>query len=317
MAIEAASQYFISIKAADSGQIVGYRIGRASFLSPIKVTQHIDEATETILVLRPISQNQVTKSSRQSEIRIFARSNDRWTECCRCTVEVEVDHPDTHSTYRVHENVLEADRIIHAFQESSLCCSKSIEAADFYRFMRDQAGYSYEWPFPILEDIQWNGGDHSMANVSLFSQRSEVASSSESGKRIPLAAVMDAAAQLIFTQVSKGITEMQHTIIVQQLSDLWISAKHLVDPTLHSPGSLKLLTRLKAPQAVSGSAQAVVYALTEDNSVAFVYGHVELASVSRTQWAEVRRRQQEKKLLYGIAWKPKLSFLQHPNSKPF
>ncbi|RYO83338.1 hypothetical protein DL766_002690 [Monosporascus sp. MC13-8B] len=309
MAIEATRQHFGADTNSATRQLSGFHIKQAHFLNPIIVSEVTQNGTETLLHLRQIQRSQFDRDMREFKIRIFACHNrDRWTECFRCRIQVELEGAIKNQLDRDGEKQWRDERIAEADRNATDSCIKPIDSAKFYNYLRDHVGVKYNDSFRILQDIRWDNHETAMARVSLLAGSSRSPSSSpRSPRQHPNAIVLDSAVHLVLAQVSKGLSGSKHTLVLRQLSHTWVSAKLWETRLPELTSSVRLLNRMNGPQGKFGDTKSSIYGLADSGEVLFAMEQVDMAAVARTR--SPGEGHGYKQLLHKVDWKPQLSLL--------
>ncbi|KAI1412962.1 hypothetical protein F5Y13DRAFT_199455 [Hypoxylon sp. FL1857] len=306
MAVEAARQYFILDSEAANSSISGFYIERVVLLNPIIIDENAQNGTETILHLHPV-RSQSERSSGRCDIRIFACRNNKWTECCQCSIVVRF-HPTVATEVDNGEEVLmENERVRETYKAWVGSCTQPVDSQEFYRFVGGEADVHYGPSFRVLEDICWDNNKLSAARVNLLPMLPSASKYLHSHQRA--VTILDASLQLVYVELSKGLKIIENTSIPQEISQIWISPKLFEEPSTQS-SNVFIATKLLNEDSKNGSAESTVYGLTDDQSVLFTMERVSVAAVSRTERQKSpKEKQQGEGLFCKIDWKPQLSSL--------
>ncbi|TGJ81386.1 hypothetical protein E0Z10_g7369 [Xylaria hypoxylon] len=284
MAMEAAREM-----ALENRVVSGYYIKEAHFLSPIVVKDSWEHKTETMLHLYPL-QKPYEKQSTWSDIKLFARYDDRWNECFRATIQVQYEEQRTEVDNGI-EKQLANNHAMLRYKRALEACTTGIDSQEFYKDS-DEHGIKYgEW-FQILEDIRWDGTETSIARVNVTPKH-------QAGLVHP--AVLDAAFHVLRVSITKGLTEVSGTHVPMSLHDGWFSASGWQASHTSSIRYLTVTSGDAGREVKSGA----IYALADDNSMLCKIERLVTAQVSK----EDKSEQAHKKLLYGVEWQPQLSLL--------
>ncbi|KAI0532709.1 hypothetical protein GGR58DRAFT_489208 [Xylaria digitata] len=282
MAMEAAREI-----ALENRIVSGYYIKEAHFLSPVVVKEAWEHKTETMLHLRPL-QEPYEKQSTWSDIKLFARYDDRWNECFRAILQIQYEDQITEVDHGM-EKQLANNQAILRYQRALEECTTGIDSRRFYRDS-DKYGIKYgEW-FQILEDIRWDGIGTSIARVNVTPKH-------QAGIVHP--AILDAAFHV--AGITKGLSELSGTHVPMSIHDCWFSASGWQASHTSSIRYLAMASSGAGRQAKAGS----IYSLADDNSLLCKMQRLVTAQISK----EDRSGQAHKKLLYGVEWQPQLSLL--------
>ncbi|KAI0836347.1 hypothetical protein F5Y06DRAFT_298710 [Hypoxylon sp. FL0890] len=283
------------------GMVVGFRLKDARFIAPLRVGETMQDAVETEVHLDRIRRGG-EKESTWYEVRIFIHWEDRVIETFN--TKVELQFAEDPATPAGREMVLEHERIRKRFEEiRSSCTSQSIEARDFYKFC-SEFGFKYGDSFEILDNIRYDarGPGSSTGEIPFASTGHQ---QQEDSPVHP--AVLDAVFQVMIVQASKGIdpSMKNSTVIPQGVGNAWISSK-VWSQTTKSVHISNIGLSEEGASRFSGH-RASIYAVADDGSPLCAIENLSTAAISRETKAEddlVKR-----KLLYGIAWKPRLGSL--------
>ncbi|KAI0804310.1 hypothetical protein GGR55DRAFT_691161 [Xylaria sp. FL0064] len=284
MAMEAAREI------ANGNRVIsGYYIKEAQFLSPIVVSETWEHKTETMLCLLPL-QKSYEKQTAWSEIKLFARYENRWNECFKATVQVQYNEQESEVDHGT-EKRLANDQAILRYQRALEVCTTGINSQRFYKDS-DEKGIRYgEW-FQLLEDIRWDGTATSIARIRVAPQHQA---------SLVHPAILDAAFHVLRVSITKGLTEISGTRIPMSLRDAWFSASGWQNTYTSSIRYMTITGDDASQESLGGS----IYAFADDNSLLCKIQKLITAQVSK----EDRNDQAYNKLLYGVEWQPQLSLL--------
>lgn len=298
IAIEAILQHHAAALPTDSmnlnGKPTGIVFKTAEFLAPIYVGDTRNDATETELHLSP-------GPSSSFDVSIFAYHSNRWSECFRASVQLQVDQTDVNQVDGGRERRLNHEQIRDQVEETFKSSSaRPIDSLAFYKFCADSGGIKYGETFQQLCDVAWDGDGQSVARIPL----SELPTPQVSGNSPVHPAVFDAALHLGIVQLSRGLTAATPTLVPHRLTNLWISPT----PWGAETSSLRLSTVL---QRMERGALGSLKVITDEGEP--------LCSIEKLTWSEVSKASNtipdedddadkaESTLLYGIEWMPQLS----------
>jgi NADPH:quinone reductase-like Zn-dependent oxidoreductase/ubiquinone/menaquinone biosynthesis C-methylase UbiE len=283
MAIEAAKQV-----ARKDREIAAYYIKEATFLSPIVLKPNPDggDRIETMLHLRPILKP-YEKESVWSDIWICTYHNGTWTECFRAIVQTQYRELRTQVDGGI-ELDLKQKSALEAYDHASNRCTSSISSDKFYSFCTDR-GLVYGASFQILEDIRWDGQQTTVAYVNVSRPTAQYA-----GLVHP--AIIDAGAQIFWTAPSLGLTESMPTEVPHRIYNTYISATAWKYPET----TLVRIVTTSRYKSVGRGMVGSIMAFSDDGGL--------LAKVEKMEMDPIADDDKlgpiEKKLLYGIEWKP-------------
>lgn len=275
-----------------SRQLTGFYVKEACFASPIIIQETFESHTETILHLHPV-QKPYEKESRWSDIKIFARFDQRWVECFRASIETQYEAQIDDIDGGL-ENKLSTKGITEGIEQAKASCTMTFDPKVFYNTCRDHGIKYGDW-FQVLDGIHWDGVRETIARV-------DVSTSKYCTAGIVHPAVLDALFQVMMVYTSKSLeSKTPKTEIPYKISDAWFASSGWQPPTtstihLWAPGG-RTLSEQKA--------QRSVYALADNGMLLCAMRNIILSPVSTDMPAKTSSRQ----LLYGIDWKPQLSLL--------
>ncbi|KAI1464024.1 uncharacterized protein F4812DRAFT_453148 [Daldinia caldariorum] len=301
MAIEAV--YQVASSTTNRRAIAGIMFKTAMFISPVVVGETAADATETELRLDPI-QKPHEKESTWYGVRIFSYSKDIWTECFRA--DVQLQHEDANQPHAQvdggREKVLEQQRIHDTGRRAEDSCSLAVDSQAFYDFTCDH-GNAYGESFRLLTSIAWDGHMTAAARVDMAQIPVELRELTQSPVH---PAILDTLMQLIFVQVSRGLTSPVSTLVPQRLANAWFSAR-----VWHASTRSVRVSFMARNDGSGGSTgvQGTVYALSDDGSPLCDMEHLAAAEVARLSPTIRDETNAGRPLLYTVAWKSQLSTL--------
>lgn len=293
MALEAVKQ----LLSTDSRSIAGFTFKQGQFLAPITIGETLEDATETELQLRPITSS-FDKETPSFEARLFSYRDSRWTENFRADVQVQFAENHTVEVDCGQEARLNSQRARDHVEQAFTQCGKAVDTDAFYSFVANY-GSSYGDSFRHLRDIKWDGQASAVAVVNMASAKTHY----DPVDSPVHPAVLDAAVHLVNACVSKGLSEPIPTLVPQQFSSLWISARIWDQETT----KLRMVSEMRESDSNVAAIEKDLYALGDDGSPLITFHKLTYIKVSRAQDHFVDDAKQS--LLYGIAWKPQLSAL--------
>ncbi|CAJ2506588.1 Uu.00g077740.m01.CDS01 [Anthostomella pinea] len=221
---------------ADANRVVsGYYIKKAQPLIPI--VKHYE------------------KESLWSDIKIFARYDDRWTECFRASVRIQYVESDAHVDGGL-ERRLTNERIASQYKRATEACTEPIDSKMFYQ---DIAGHGIrygDW-FQLLENIRYDGdGDAKVV------ARVDVSTAKHQTNSLVHPAILDAAFHALRVSATKGLSTSSATRVPMRLLDSWFSASGWQQP--HT-SSIRYMT-ITSGGAEGESKEGTIYALDDNLS---------------------------------------------------
>ncbi|KAI1318470.1 acyl transferase domain-containing protein [Xylariaceae sp. FL0255] len=253
--------------------IDGVYIKDAKFISAISIPE--DKTTETVLHLRPLRKS-FEKESTWSRITHFTFSDGRWNKCFQATVQLQYEEGQTpveEGTKRRRNR----EGMVRRYQQAREICLAPVRRAHLYKKMRE-SGVTYGKTFELLDDIQDDLAGTAIARVALD----------------------DAPIRACIVHSSSGLGDAGVTMVPRQLHNLWISAtKWSESATVNIRTSSQRL-----PDSGETHTDACIFDAATLAPLCDI-GQVILAPVARVDSGGHNKP----KLLYGVDWKPQLSFL--------
>ncbi|KAI0467673.1 hypothetical protein F4859DRAFT_525103 [Xylaria cf. heliscus] len=285
MAMEAAREM-----ALDNRAVSGYYIREAHFLSPVVVKETWDNKTETMLHLRPI-QKPYEKQSNWSDIKLFARYDNRWSECFRATIQIQYEQQTIEVDNGMEGRFAKDDAMLQ-YKHALDTCATTIDSRRFYKDSEEH-GIKYGELFRNLEDIRSDDAGTSIARVDVTPNKYQAS--------LVHPAILDAAFHVLRVSITKGLTLTSGTQVPMILRDGWFSACNWQASHTSSIRYMTIANDNNNREAKEGT----IYAFADDNSV--------LCRIQRLVTAQVAKGgkydRAYKKLLYGVDWQPQLSLL--------
>ncbi|KAI1452810.1 polyketide synthase PksD [Annulohypoxylon moriforme] len=269
--------------------ISAYLIKEATFSNPIIVGR--EGQTEIMTKLRPLQQP-YEKTSRRSEVRVFALVGGHWTECFKALIHTEYKEPLT-EVDGGNEARAFAQSLMRNYEDAKTACINPISEKNFYKWHHDQ-GLKYGKAFSLADGIGWDGGERGVAWV-------DVGPPTEPFEGIVHPAVLDAACQVCFAAPSNGMSDKLPTIIPHKMHNAWISASGWQYPHTRQ---IRMLTTSRFKSTVKGL-DCSFTALADDGAPLCHVKRLEMLPIM----GEDTRSDSSRKLFHSIDWKPDLSLL--------
>ncbi|KAI1342766.1 hypothetical protein F5Y15DRAFT_428725 [Xylariaceae sp. FL0016] len=286
MAVEAAKQMCPATR-----HLAGFGIKEAQFLAPIVIKDGSDEQTEVLTHLHPI-QLPYEKESTWSEVKIFTYSHESWTECFRVRIQAKYEEPKDHVD-NGKERSSKIKRLNDEYCHATKTCIVPVDSSHFYEKHRDN-GVDCGEDFRLLDNIGFDGLELSVATVKVTNPRHQT-------NDLVHPAVLDAAIQIAVVQNTHGATMNSSTFIPHQITNAWISHEGWQPP---STSSIRLMATARYRQG-GRTGEAVIHALADDGKPLLSIEGLILSPVS----GSAAQADADKKLLFGIEWRPQLSML--------
>jgi acyl transferase domain-containing protein/NADPH:quinone reductase-like Zn-dependent oxidoreductase len=288
MALEASRQ-----SAVGAQPIQGFIVKEALFSNPM-VLRHDGEAegnVEAICQLKPIRKLN-EKHANWSEVTISTVHDEVWTECFRCTIQLQYD--DTHTEIDGgKEMALACENARREYDDALERCVTPLPSTSFYTYCAER-GITYGPSFSILKNIQWNKDGTATGRVNVVQPFAEY-------EGIVHPAIVDAACQVCWLAPSKGLTENMPTEVPHKLTDMYVATSgwkdtHTSDVRICSTANFK-----EAGRGIEGS----IVVLADDGSLLCKVGRLELSPIADDALPDGWNRQ----MLHGIHREPCLSLL--------
>ncbi|KAI0006642.1 hypothetical protein F4779DRAFT_629681 [Xylariaceae sp. FL0662B] len=214
---------------------------------------------KTAMFVAPIVVGETAADATETELRL---DPDIWTECFRADAQLQYEDTDQpHAQVDGgREKVLEQQRIHDAGRRTEDSCSLAVNSQAFYDFTRDHA-----------------------ARVDMAQIPAELRELTQSTVH---PAILDTLMQLLFAQVSRGLTSPVSTLVPQRLANA---------------SSVACVNTI--------CVQGTVYALSDDGSPLCAMEHLAAAEVTRLSHTNEDGTDAGRPLLYTVTWKPQLSSL--------
>ncbi|KAH6615157.1 KR domain-containing protein [Boeremia exigua] len=288
MALEAARQ-----SAAGTQPIQGIVVKEALFSSPMVLRQEgeAEPSVEAICQLRPIRRLN-EKGANWSEITISTVHNEVWTECFRCTIQLQYDESNTEIDGG-RERVLARENAQLEYDAALERCATTLPSTSFYTYCADR-GIVYGPSFSILKNIQWNKDGTATGRVNIAQSFAEY-------EGIVHPAIVDAACQVCWLASSKGLTENMPTEIPHRLTDVYVAASGWKE---NRTSNVRICSRANFKEAGRGIEGSITL-LGDDGSLLCRIGRLELSPIADNALPDGRDR----KMLHGIQREPCLSLL--------
>ncbi|KAI0149675.1 hypothetical protein F4776DRAFT_659576 [Hypoxylon sp. NC0597] len=290
MAMEAVQQMVPGNRA-----IAGYYVKEAHFMNPIVVKEAWEDRTETMLHLRPVKRP-YEKESTWSDVTIYAYYDNRWTECFKANIQVEYE--ESTQTDVQEERRRAHKRVTDQFLKAQESCTRPVDSQVFYEDATEH-GLGYGDAFQVIEDIQWDGKESTIARVDMSKWKTT---------SLVHPVVLDSAFHVLRVSTTLGLTLSNATNVPVRLVDGWFAPAGWQQPQTSA-------VRYLATSEVKGgreSEEGTIYAIADDGSVLCTMRRLLTAAVSRKSDGN----QASKKLLYTIDWKPQLSLMEPQQLAP-
>lgn len=290
MALEAARQM-----CPENRSLAGLLMREAHFLNPMIVGNTREEATEAVIRLQPL-QKPYEKESVWFSVKIFSVIQGRWTECFRADIQLQYQEEGIMQVDRGMEKTLSDETIRRMISEAEQSCTEGVFTQDFYDNLHT-TGLGHGESFQLLENIQWDGNEISMAKVNISESKHRTDS-------LVHPTILDCAMQLPILSATKNFTHSIGAAVPSQMKNVWFSSSGW---NQSDTKALRILTKGTPGPGGRGVSVKTVHIVSEDGSPLCVMQGMAVKSVSGRQDTEG----DEKKLLHGIEHQPQLSLLSN------
>ncbi|KAK7920460.1 polyketide synthase PksD [Apiospora marii] len=275
-------------------KISGFEFRNLQLLAPLRVGDTTRDAVETEVHLDSI-QGVGAKESTWFQFRIFSHNNGHVTETCNAQVQVQFEEDIT--TPAGHERALEDERIRSLSRTIHSACTQPLDIQTFYkRFFK--YGFRYGPSFTVVTEANCDpvGQASGTGKVSWDPAQHE-----QAGDSPVHPAILDGVLQVLLAAAPKDLGDTA-TVIPRRMGKVWMSNKvwSQTTRTVNVAGIVN-----GTPD--EGGPFMNFWALADDNTP--------LCSIENVKGAEISRKEKnddavvDRRLLYRIAWKPKLCSL--------
>ena len=293
MALEGARQM-----AQKDRSVRGYLLKDATFSNPISVSSN-GRRVETQLYIRPI-RNIFEKESTSSEFRICVYEDDRWTEACRGTIQIQYENAQTMVDGGREEE--EKSRLFkQRYNDAARTCDRIVGTKHMYQHFQN-IGLTYGPAFQALQNLAWNGGDEAIGEIGTFQW--DVQDTQQNVQPHVIHPVtLDAAAQLMWVALTKGGTKLISTGIPTRVRSAWMSNSGLgyPNPTVLRAYSTSVFKGLRGTDSS-------MFALDQMGNLKLSISHMETTTVSSRDDLS-KEPTNHRQLCYSVDWKPDTDFM--------
>lgn len=280
--------------AARGRKISGFQFKNVELVSPLRVGQTVQDAVETDVHLIPI-QGADEKESTWFQFRIFSHSDGRVTETCNAQIQVQFEEEIT--TPAGYEKMLEGERIRRRSREIRSSCTQPLDLQTFYgRFLK--YGFKYGPSFTVVSEASFDP-------IGLVSGAGKVkwdpAVHEQAGDSPVHPGILDGVLQVLLATAPRGL-ENTSTMIPRRIGRAWVSNTVWSRAT----EAVNVASTLTGTPFEGGPFMNF-WSLADDGTPLCAIENVRCAEISRADNPE--EDQVQRRLLYSIAWKPRLSSL--------
>lgn len=267
-------------------------------MAPLRVGETTRDAIETDVHLNQV-QLAGDKESTWFEFHIFTHQEDRVTESV--TAQIQVLFEEDVTSPAGYERALESERIRKKFQEISSYCNQPVDGQTFYKRFLDY-GFKYGDSFNIVQDVSYDAQTKASATGKI-----DLATTGHEQADSPVhPAVLDGVLQVLLATPFKGV-QNSSTMIPRRIEKAWISNRVWTEATKVVHAATTITSDANEDNARPSRHYMNFYAVADDGSPLCAIENVKTAEISRTSKPE--DDQLGRKLLYSVAWKPRLSSL--------
>jgi NADPH:quinone reductase-like Zn-dependent oxidoreductase/ubiquinone/menaquinone biosynthesis C-methylase UbiE len=277
--------------------ISAFLLKDAEFIAPVMIGQTPQDATEIVIELRPI-EDMHDKDSIESEVQIYSYHDDNWRLCFRVNVQLEYEAVQNLESSWADETSWERTKMKEQLHSTATSCTQPIDQHTFYQYCEKQ-GLKYGPSFQLLDNIQWDGDDTSMARIDMTST-GRILKDADSPVH---PAILDAMVHLMFAQVSKGTARLMPMAVPHRIAKARISAR----PWNRVTSSVQLRSTKDTIPGSLTSFTGNIQAVGDEGFPLCTIETLQMTEVSRVEEAEDDGP--SRTLLHQIAWKPQLSSL--------
>ncbi|KAI0484906.1 hypothetical protein GGR56DRAFT_680801 [Xylariaceae sp. FL0804] len=280
--------------AARNCGISGFSFRDFQLLSPLRIGQTARDAVETDVHLYPL-QTPGEREATWFRFRIFTHNDGRVTETCNARVQVQYEEDAT--TPAGHESMLEHKRIRELHQDIRSRCSQALDTRAFYKDFA-KYGFKYGPSYTVVSDASFDpvGRLSSAGKVNW-----DPAVHEQAGESPVHPAILDGVLQVLLATAPKGL-ENTSTMIPRRIGRAWVSNAVWcrATGTVHAAGTVS------GTQDEGGPFMNFL-ALGDDGAPLCAVEDVKAAEISQAERPDDKLW--SRRLLYSMAWKPRLSSL--------
>lgn len=293
MAIEAVSALACSQYLA----ISGFLIRDAQFIAPLLVQNVLQDATEAVIELKPVS-NDLDKSPTRFNVIIYSHLQGNWKVCFKADLQIQSIDGKPNQPAWANEFGREHDRVREQFRKAKEECSETIDSGSFYKFCA-QNGLQYGPSFQLLENIHSDRQNTSIAHINIRSAQ-DLHGTADSPVH---PAVLDAMLHLFMAPAVCEGSKAVSTPVPRRIRNLWISNRKwdLKTDIVH------LLASERHSNSFHESKSTECRAIDNEGAVLCILDGLITTEVTKSY--ETPEEIEDHTLLHSIEWKPQLSFL--------
>jgi SAM-dependent methyltransferase len=277
--------------AARNRKISGFQLKNVQLLAPLRVGSTIADAVETDVHLDRIEGGD-EKESTWFRFRLFSHNEGRVTQTCDAQIQVIFEEGD--STPASYERMMENEGIRKRADEIRSRCTEPLDTRTFYkRFLK--YGFQYGQSFTVASDARFDP----IGKMSGTGKVSWNAAHVEADDSPVHPGILDGILQVLLATAPKGLKNTS-TWIPRRIGRVWVSNRIWRQYT-------KTVNVASNVNVEDGVPLMNFWALSDDDTPLCTIESVKCAEISRTN--KLGGDPVQKKLLYSIAWKPRLSSL--------
>ncbi|KAK1983490.1 hypothetical protein LZ30DRAFT_588193 [Colletotrichum cereale] len=218
MAIEAARQ----LSARVEHQVTGYRLRNIRFIRAINIDPS-ERGVEAQIIMRP--RRLATNSTGQMwyDWRIYSIDGEDWVECAYGSIKVEMKADASTSSHTLCQR--ESDYVRAEFHKTADQCTQRVNHEQLYGNM-NKMGFAYGPYFSQLRQVSYSSSGHAAATTVLRGYTNKMPYAAEDPCVIH-PTTLDALLHLQTVALSLGGWKQIPTMMLSQISEVWISQKLL------------------------------------------------------------------------------------------
>lgn len=277
--------------AARNRKISGFQLKNVQLLAPLRVGSTVSDAVETDVHLDQIEGGD-EKESTWFHFRLFSHNEGRVTQTCDAQIHVIFEEGD--STPAGYERMMEDEQIRKRTEEIRARCTEPLDTRTFYkRFLK--YGFQYGPSFTVASDARFDP----IGQMSGTGKVSWNAAHVQANDSPVHPGILDGILQVLLATAPKGLKNTS-TWIPRRIGRVWVSNRIWCQYT-------KTVNVASTVNVEDGVPLMNFWALSDDDTPLCTIERVKCAEISRTN--KLGGDPVHKKLLYSIAWKPRLSSL--------
>lgn len=272
-------------------KISGFQLKNIQLLAPLRVGSTVSDAVETDVHLDQIEGGD-EKESTWFHFRLFSHNEGRVTQTCDAKIQVIFE--EGNSTPAGYESMMEDERIRRRACEIRARCTQPLDTGTFYkRFLK--YGFQYGQSFTVVDNAKFDP----IGQMSGTGKVNWNAAHVQADDSPVHPGILDGILQVLLATAPKGLKNTS-TWIPRRIGRVWVSNRIWCQYT-------KAVNVASTINVEEGVPLMDFWALSDDDTPLCTIEKVKCAEISRTN--KLGGDPVQKKLLYSIAWRPRLSSL--------